>query len=71
MSASLTLRESLPVSAIAWLLDTRVLSEATRPTPGVGVMANLTRYHGELAVAVPVWHQLRFGWLPPARWAAR
>ena len=48
---------------IAWLLDTNVLSEATRPTPNAGVMANLSRFQGELAIAAPVWHELRFGWL--------
>ncbi|MFZ4624799.1 MAG: PIN domain-containing protein, partial [Rhodoferax sp.] len=46
-----------------WLLDTNVLSEATRPAPHVGVMANLSRYESELAIAAPVWHELRFGWL--------
>jgi len=51
------------VSDIAWLLDTNVLSEATRPTPNAGVMANLSRFQGELAIAAPVWHELRFGWL--------
>lgn len=51
------------MSDIAWLLDTKVLSEATRPTPNAGVMVNLTRYQGELAIAAPVWHELRFGWL--------
>ncbi len=51
------------MSDIAWLLDTNVLSEATRPTPNAGVMANLSRFQGELAIAAPVWHELRFGWL--------
>ncbi|MBB1076478.1 type II toxin-antitoxin system VapC family toxin [Rhodoferax sp. 4810] len=51
------------VTDIAWLLDTNVLSEATRPTPNAGVMANLSRFQGELAIAAPVWHELRFGWL--------
>jgi len=51
------------VSDIAWLLDTNVLSESTRPTPNAGVMVHLTRYQGELAIAAPVWHELRFGWL--------
>jgi tRNA(fMet)-specific endonuclease VapC len=51
------------VSDITWLLDTNVLSEAARPSPQVGVLANLVRYQGELAIAAPVWHELRFGWL--------
>lgn len=51
------------VSNPSWLLDTNVLSEATRPAPHAGVMANLSRYENELAIAAPVWHELRFGWL--------
>lgn len=48
---------------VSWLLDTHVLSEATRPVPDAGVMAALKRHAGELALAAPVWHELRFGWL--------
>ncbi|NCP41698.1 MAG: type II toxin-antitoxin system VapC family toxin, partial [Rhodoferax sp.] len=51
------------VSTTTWVLDTNVLSEAARPAPHAGVMANLSRYEGELAIAAPVWHELRFGWL--------
>lgn len=51
------------MSNITWLLDTNLLSEAARPTPHALVMANLVRYQGELAIAAPVWHELRFGWL--------
>ncbi|NCN95960.1 MAG: type II toxin-antitoxin system VapC family toxin [Rhodoferax sp.] len=51
------------VSTTTWVLDTNVLSEASRPAPHAGVMANLSRYEGELAIAAPVWHELRFGWL--------
>ena len=49
--------------ATSWLLDTNVLSEAMRPAPHPGVMDNLQRYAGELALAAPVLHELRFGWL--------
>lgn len=49
--------------AVTWLLDTNVVSEASRPAPHPGVMTNLIRYEGELAIAAPVWHELRFGWL--------
>lgn len=57
------------VSPVTWLLDTNVLSEAMRPAPHPGVMDNLQRYEGELALAAPVWHELRFGWLrlPPGQ----
>jgi len=51
------------VSTNTWILDTNVLSEAARPTPHAGVMANLSRYENELAIVAPVWHELRFGWL--------
>ena len=51
------------MNGIAWLLDTNVLSEAARPAPDAQVMANLNRYQGELAIAAPVWHELRYGWL--------
>lgn len=51
------------MNASTWLLDTNVISEAMRPEPHVGVMSNLTRYEGELAIAAPVWHELRYGWL--------
>jgi len=50
------------VSRIAWLLDTNVLSEVVRPAPDAQVMAHLNRYQGELAIAAPVWHELRYGW---------
>ncbi len=57
------------MSTIAWLLDTNVISEAVRAAPNVGVMANLAQYQGELAIAAPVWHELRYGWLrmPPGQ----
>lgn len=51
------------LSSPAWLLDTNVLSEAVRAQPNAGVMDNLARYQGELAVPAPVWHELRYGWL--------
>ena len=51
------------VNDVSWLLDTNVISEAMRPLPHPGVMACLERHQGELAIAAPVWHELRFGWL--------
>lgn len=50
-------------TVITWLLDGNILSEPTRPTPHRAVLANLTRYEGELGVPAPVLHELRFGWL--------
>lgn len=51
------------VSTGTWLLDTNIVSEAVRPQPHPTVLDNLARYQGELAIAAPVWHELRFGWL--------
>ena len=51
------------MSTVSWLLDSNVLSEALRPSPNVGVMARLARFDGEMAIAAPVWHELRYGWL--------
>lgn len=51
------------VNNASWLLDTNILSEALRPAPDSGVMANLARYESELAIAAPVLHELRYGWL--------
>lgn len=51
------------VSAPSWLLDTNILSEAMRPEPVASVMAHLSRHDGELAIAAPIWHELRYGWL--------
>lgn len=48
---------------LSWLLDTNVLSEAMRPQPDEGVMQAIDRYADELAIAAPVLHELRFGWL--------
>ena len=52
-----------------YLLDTNVVSEPIRPAPAPGVLRRLRQYRGELAIAAPVWHELRFGCerLPPSR----
>ena len=51
------------VSAVSWLLDTNIVLETMRPRPDAGVMANLARFDGELAIPATVWHELRYGWL--------
>lgn len=48
---------------LSWLLDTNVLAEGARPRPDANVMLRLAEHASELAVAAPVWHELRFGWL--------
>jgi tRNA(fMet)-specific endonuclease VapC len=51
------------VHTISWLLDTNIISEAMRPAPNQTVLENLIRYENEIAIAAPVWHELRYGWL--------
>lgn len=51
------------MSTATWLLDTNVVSEAIRSRPNATVVSNLIRYQRELAIAAPVLHELRFGWL--------
>ena len=34
-----------------------------RPVPNQTVLENLIRYENEIAIAAPVWHELRFSWL--------
>ena len=54
---------------LTWLPDTNIWSEALRPQPNAHVMRQLQLHEGALALAAPVWHELRFGWLrmPPGR----
>ncbi|MCU0727718.1 MAG: type II toxin-antitoxin system VapC family toxin [Planctomycetes bacterium] len=56
-----------------YLLDTNVISEALRPIPDPGVMRNLSKHEGEMAIGAPVWHELLFGCarLRPSRRRAR
>jgi tRNA(fMet)-specific endonuclease VapC len=44
-----------------YLLDTNILSEATKPQPNVQVLAKLKACNGQYATAVTVWHELHFG----------
>lgn len=55
--------------SLAWLLDTNVVSEALRPNPDPGVMAQLEAEDGRMAIPSVVWHELSFGMLrlPPSR----
>jgi tRNA(fMet)-specific endonuclease VapC len=45
-----------------YLLDTNILSEATKPQPNVQVLAKLKACNGQYATAVTVWHELHFGY---------
>lgn len=47
--------------SLRFLLDTNIVSEPLRPEPRPGVLRALERYQGEIALAAPVWHELRFG----------
>lgn len=46
-----------------WLLDTNIISEASKPQPNTQVLELIHRYQHEICTAAPVWHELRFGWL--------
>jgi tRNA(fMet)-specific endonuclease VapC len=48
---------------VTWLLDTNIVSELARAEPDEGVMKQVRRHEAELAIAAPVWHELRYGWL--------
>lgn len=56
-------------TALRYLLDTNVLSEAMRPIPDAAVLRRLTDADDTVATAAPAWHELRFGRdrLPPGR----
>jgi len=43
------------------LLDTNVISEATRPAPHPQVLARLGAAEGRAAIAAITWHELRYG----------
>lgn len=45
----------------AYLLDTNVLSEATRPDPHPRVLARLSEVEGSASISAISWHELRFG----------
>lgn len=44
-----------------YLLDTNVISEATRPIPNVNVVQNLTEHQREIVTASVVIHELLYG----------
>lgn len=47
--------------SLLYLLDTNVVSEATRPSPRDRVVQRINRYEGQIAIASVVWHELRYG----------
>lgn len=50
-----------------YLLDTNIISEPLRPRPAPGIMRRLREHEEDIAIAAPVWHELRFGCLRLAR----
>ena len=54
---------------LRYLLDTNILSEATRALPDAGVLARLHRARERLATSAITWHELHHGLalLPPSR----
>lgn len=49
--------------SLRYLLDTNVLSEATRPLPDQGVLDRVVHEGDRVATAAPVWHEIEFGLL--------
>ena len=47
--------------ALRYLLDTNVLSEATKPLPDAGVMDHINSDIAVYATAAPAWHEIEFG----------
>lgn len=54
---------------LRYLLDTNILSDPAKPVPNLGISRRLREHDGEMALAAPVWHELRFGLerLPPSK----
>lgn len=54
---------------LRYLLDTNTVSDPFRPIPNLGILRRLRQHDGEVALAAPVWHELRFGLerLPPSK----
>ncbi len=52
-----------------YLLDTSIVSEPVKPRPNPRVLARLREHGSECAIAVSVWHELRFCVLrlPPSK----
>jgi tRNA(fMet)-specific endonuclease VapC len=48
---------------IKYLLDTNILSEATKPEPNGHLMSMLEKHQYEIATGSPIWHELRYGCL--------
>ncbi len=48
-------------SSLLYLLDTNILSEATRATPDFGVMARIRKAGDRIATSAITWHELHHG----------
>ena len=48
---------------LRYLLDTNVISEATRPSPNLNIVRKLTEHQREIATAAVVFHELLYGCL--------
>jgi tRNA(fMet)-specific endonuclease VapC len=56
-------------SSLLYLLDTNILSEVTRATPDVGVLARIRKADDRIATSAITWHELHHGFsvLAPSR----
>lgn len=52
-----------------YLLDTNTISDPSKTVPNLGISRRLRQHGDEVAIAAPVWHELRFGVerLPPSK----
>ena len=46
---------------LSYLLDSNVLSEASRPQPNSNVLKLMESHHHEICTAAPILHELRYG----------
>ncbi len=55
--------------SLRFLLDTNVISAAFRAAPPPALLKRMKKHRVEMAIAAPVWHELRYGCdlLPPSR----
>jgi tRNA(fMet)-specific endonuclease VapC len=50
-------------SSLLYLLDTNILSEATRATPDLGVLSRIRKAGDRIATSAITWHELHHGFL--------
>jgi len=46
---------------LKYLVDTNIISEATKPKPSTAILDKLQRHRHEMGICVSIWHELLFG----------